>query len=298
MARILKFSDYNKSEDLATEIIENMCNPQINESSVEDSVIKKIIKGLSRDLKFNYGLVFTFGTGIRFMYPIVENLIRNGSIKIEMTPENIVLLCITALSITYLEETQNKAGDHRIVCKDCDGNGFQNNEDENVEDEECITCKGTGYIESQVTKKDAQTMLEELKMRGIGNGIVKKFVAGFKAIGNFFKILLKGTPYIITGLIDMFGYTALLIPAMNAISAFVGKYDVTVDNLSSNLLSIGVGVGSLVAKQGVDWLVNKLKKSLHMKGLKAPLTTPTPVRAYDIVDGGTSLDNSKLIKEQ
>jgi len=297
MARILKFGDYNKSEDQATEIIENMCNPQVNESSVDDSVIKKIVKGLSNDLKFNYKLVFTFGTGIRFMYPIVENLIKNGSIKIEMSTENIVLLCITALSITYLEETQNRVGDSKVVCVDCNGMGFEDDVDEN-DDEECQSCKGTGYIESHVTKKDAQTMLEELKMRGIGNGIVKKFVAGFKAIGSFFKVLLKGTPYVVTGLVDMIGYTALMIPAMNAISSFVGKYDITIDTLSANLLSVGVGVGSLVAKQGINWLVDKLKKSLHIKDMGVSLTTPTAVRAYNIIDSETDLDNTKLIKEQ
>jgi hypothetical protein len=164
------------------------------------------------------------------------------------------------------------------------------------EDEECQSCNGTGYIESHVTKKDAQTMLEELKMRGIGNGIVKKFVAGFKAIGSFFKILLRGTPYVVTGLVDMLGYTALMIPAMNAISSFVGKYDITIDTLAANLLSVGVGVGSLVTKQGINWLVGKLRNSLHIKGM-FDIQTPTE-RAYDIIDGETDLDNTKLIKEQ
>jgi hypothetical protein len=286
MAKILKFNDYNVSEDRASEMIENICNPQINESAIDDSLIKKILKGLSKDLKFNYGLVFTFGTGIRFMYPIIENLIRNGSLKIEMTPENIVLLCVTALSITYLEESQNKAGDAKIACH-CGG------------DDSCPKCNGDGFIDSEVTKKDAQTMLEELKMRGIGNGIVKKFVDGFKSIGKFFSVLLKGTPYVVTGLIDMFGYTALLLPAMNAISAFVGKYDITVDTLSANLISMGIGVGTLVAKQGVTWLIDKLKKSLNIKGMNVKVDTPTAVRPYDIVD--TEFDNladNKLIKEQ
>ena len=293
MVKILKFGDYNKSEDQAIEIIENICNPQINESNIDDSSIKSILKGLSRDLRFNYSLVFSFGTGIGFMYPIIENLIRNGSIKIEMTPENIVLLCITTLSITYLEETKNKVGDSKVVCKDCEGTGLRNS------DKECTSCKGVGYSESVVTKKDAQTMLEELRMRGVGNGIVKKFVSCFKSVGKFFKILFRGTPYVVTGLIDMFGYTALLLPSMNAISAFVGKYHITIDNLEANLLSVGVGVGSLLAKQGVNWLVNKLKKSLHIKGMNADMTTPTAVRSYDIIDNETNnLDSAKLIKEQ
>ncbi len=273
MVKVLKFNEYDKSEELANEIIESICNPQINEStSIDDSIIKKILKNLSRDLKFNIGLVSTFGAGIKVMYPIIENLINNGSLKIEMTSENIILLCITSLSITYLEETQNKAGDK-------------------------ITQDG---VESVVTKSDAQTMLEELKMRGVGNGLVKKFVSAFKSIGSFFKILFRGTPYVITGLIDMFGYTAILIPCMNTISSFIGKYDITVDTVASNLLSVGVGLTAIVAKQGVSWLVGKIKKSLNIKNLGDGLDKPISVMPYEIIDGETeNIDKrSKLIKEQ
>jgi Na+-transporting NADH:ubiquinone oxidoreductase subunit NqrE len=52
-------------------------NYHINESDNQSSVIDSILKGLSRDLKFNYALVFTFGAGIKAMFPIVENLIKN-----------------------------------------------------------------------------------------------------------------------------------------------------------------------------------------------------------------------------
>ena len=270
MSKVLKYAEYNQSEDKALEIIEMICKPQINESK-EESAFKKISKKLSQDLKFNFGLVLTFGTGIKLMLPVVQSLINEGSFNFEMTEENLILLTITIASILYLEETSNKTGDE-------------------------VNSQGE---QSVVTKKDAQTMLEELKMRGIGQGIVKKFVSAFSTIGKFFKMLFRGTPYVINGLLDMFGYTALMVPCMNALSMFIGKYDITIENIAMNLFSLSVGVSALLAKQGVSWLVNKINKSLGLKKLGKDLEKPVEMRPFDIIDGETdNLEKSKLIKEQ
>lgn len=269
MSKVLKYSEYNQSEERAFEIVEMICNSQMNESNLSDN-FNSIAKKLSYDLKFNFGLVATFGAGIKMMIPVVNSFIKTGSFNFELNQENLILLTITVAAIIYLEETANKAGD-------------------------VINAQGE---ESIVTKKDAQTMLEELKMRGIGQGIVKKFVSAFISIGKFFKTLFRGTPYVVNGLLDMFGYTSLLIPCMNALSAFIGKYDITIENVATNLLSLGVGVGALLAKQGVTWLVDKINKSLNLK-IDKDLEKPVEMRPFDIIDGETdNLDKSKLIKEQ
>jgi hypothetical protein len=270
MSRILKYEEFKNYEEIASELVQNICNPQMNESKDVDN-FDVISKKLSKELKFNFGLIATFGFGIKMMMPVINELIENGSFSFEMTQENIVLLTITVASIFYLEQTSNKAGDE-------------------------VNSEGQ---KSHVTKKDAQTLLEECKMRGIGQGIIKKFVNAFSAISKFFKIMFSKTPYVINGLLDMFGYTALMIPCMNAFSTFIGKYDVTIENIGTNLLSLGVGVGSLLAKQGVSWLVKKINKSLGIKDLGRDLESPVEIRAYDIVDTETdNLDKSKLIKEQ
>jgi hypothetical protein len=62
MAKILTYSQLEISSQVE-EIIENILNPKLNES-LDDNFVYKVLKGLSADLKFNYGLVFTFGTGI------------------------------------------------------------------------------------------------------------------------------------------------------------------------------------------------------------------------------------------
>jgi hypothetical protein len=270
MSKILKYTEYNQSEEKASELIEMVCNPQMNESKEGDN-FESISKKLSKDLKFNFGLIATFGTGIKMMLPVVSNFIKTGTFNFEMNQENLILLTITVAGIFYLEETSNKSGDE-------------------------VNAQGKKSI---VTKRDAQTMLEELKMRGVGQGIVKKFVSAFVSIGKFFKMLFRGTPYVINGLLDMFSYTSLMMPCMNAFSSFIGKYDITIENIGTNLLSLGIGVGALLAKQGVSWLVKKLNQSLNIKDLGKDLERPIGTRPYDIVDGETdNLDKLKLIKEQ
>ena len=296
MSKILKYNQHKESLKMAEELIEMIINPKLNES-VDDSYIQNILKSLSRDLKFNYSLVFTFGAGIKVMYPVVENLIKNGNLKVDLNPESIVLLTIAALSITYLEEKNNKSGDDVVECPDCDALGYIGEEEDGSE-EECKSCNGSGAFKSEVTKADARTILEELKLRGFGNGIVKKLVSCFESIGNLFKTIFKNTPYIISGFLDMFAYTTILIPSMNSISWMIDKYDFNIETLPMNFLSIGVGVSTFLAKNGFNYLVNKLKDKLHIK-INKDLDKPTFAKPYDIKDGeGKDLGKNILIKEQ
>lgn len=241
---VLKYQEYNKNEEILNVFLDNLDGMVKEETSISDAVIKNTLSKLSNDLKFNIGLVFTFGSGIKVMIPIVERLIKNGNIKVELTDENILLLTLASLAICYLEESKNKAGDERIKCTKCESG--------------CDECDN-GFVKSEVTKKDAQTILEELKLRGIGNGIVRKFVSIFKSIGSTFQTIFKNTPYAINGLIEMFGYTSLLLPIMNGISAVVGKYDLTPENIIGNLVSLGVGMSTFVLKNGIDSLIRKIK---------------------------------------
>jgi len=279
--KVLTYNQYRIAEDLC----EFIANPIINESDNKDSQINGVLKKLSQDLKFNYGLVFTFGVGVRVMYPIVEGLITNGTLNVEPTMENIILVSIAALTITYLEESKNKAGDSEVPC-DCKDK-LKN----------CDICGGTGMVKSIVTKQDARTILEELKLRGIGNGIIKKMVECFKFLGSIFKSLFRNTPYVVNGLIDMLAYTSILIPAMNGISAIVGKYDLTIDTLIGNAAAISLGIMTFLTKYGFDWLVKKFKNKFGFDTKN--LDVPTVVKPFDIIDTeDDNLGDNKLIKEQ
>ena len=259
--KILTYKQYEMAEDLSVLI----SNPIINESGDIKSQIDSILKKLSKDLKFNYSLVLTFGVGVRLMYPIVEGLIKNGSLNVEMNMENIILLSIASLTITYLEESKNKSGDSNIPC-DC------------KDKVSCNKCDGTGMIKSLANKNDARTILEELKLRGIGNGIVKKMVDCFKFFGNIFTDLFKNTKYVIGGLIDMLTYTSILIPIMNGISIVVGKYNLTLDSVIGNTYALTLGVSMFLSKHGFEWLYNKIKGKISNPDVK-------------------NLDKSKLIND-
>jgi hypothetical protein len=150
--KIQKFKEYSKQDEMAFDLI-NSFDKMILES--DETNYKKVQKKIVSDLKLNVRLIATFGAGIGALYPIVENLMRNMDISsLEITPESIVLLTIASVTITYLEEKR-----------------FKSDEEESI------------------LTKDSKSMLEELKMMGIGNGLVKKLIKGLSSIKNIFSLI-------------------------------------------------------------------------------------------------------------
>lgn len=306
MKKVFKYQQFSDSLSLAEEFIDVILNPRINESvEPDEKVIHKILKGLANDLKFNYGLVFTFGAGIKSLYPTVENLIKNGNLKIDLTPENIVLLSFATLAIVFLEEKKNKGYDE-MICPDCEGEGLSQKDCELCDNQGCEVCEGPckkcggeGKIKVDINKQEIKTLLEELKLKGIGNGIVKKLTKCVQAIGNIAKLLYKNTPYIITGFLDMIGYASILVPTMNAISFLVSNYNLDMDSLTGNFLSLGLGISSFIAKNGFMYIVDRLKKKFGIK-VNPDIQEPTFIKPYDVKDGDSPKrdDKSKLITEQ
>jgi hypothetical protein len=227
---------------------------------------QRIEKKVLSDLKLDMKLVFTFGAGIGALYPVVEKMMTNLSISgVEMTQETSVLLTIASITIIYLEEKKAKT----------------------PEEEDKLT-------------KDSKSMLEELRMRGIGDGIVKKVIKSIESIKNVFATISKHIGAMVGGVIDMFGYTAILIPIMNAILWIIGKYDMSVDAVIQNFFSLGMGIASRIAKHGLVELINKLKGIISNKTkdeIIDELETPVIQRFSDIKDKDSD-QQGDLIKEQ
>ena len=138
--KIEKYNDYNLRYNMTQDFLNSF--DEIVKESDNDKSYQKIAKKIISDLKLNIALVSTFGAGIGALYPIVEGLIHNmSSTSFEITSESIVLLTLSAVTITYLEEKKCKSNKEEIILT-----------------------------------KDSKSMLEELKMRGFGNGIVKKLI--------------------------------------------------------------------------------------------------------------------------
>jgi hypothetical protein len=266
MNRVLKFEDYKKSVNLLEDFVNKLLEEKIQESK-DESTIKKIANQLQKDLNFNYSLIFTFGAGINAMYPIVLHLLKNANLNVELSLENVVLLTITAVAIAYLEEKKNRTGETYIEC-DCLSTGVSKGKD--IE-QDCQKCGGSGKQESLVTKQDTDTLLAELKLRGLGNGIVKKLVRCLTSIGGFIKTIFKHAGLIISNLVDLFAYTSLLIPTMNAISGIINSHQLNLETLpmeiAKNLLVFGVGVGTILAKRGFEWISKKVTDFLKSKKL-------------------------------
>jgi hypothetical protein len=58
------------------------------------------------------------------MFPFVENLIKNGNLKVEMTQENIILLTLAATGYSLSRRKSNKTADDVIECPNCEGSGY------------------------------------------------------------------------------------------------------------------------------------------------------------------------------
>lgn len=263
MNRVLKFNDYKKSVNLLEDFVDKLIEEKVQESK-DESTIKKIANQLQKDLNFNYSLIFTFGAGINAMYPIVLHLLKNANMNVELSLENIVLLTITAIAIAYLEEKKNRTGEVYIECDSCSAS-------DKFKTQDCQKCGGSGKQESLVTKQDTDTLLAELKLRGLGNGIVKKLVKCLTSIGGFIKTIFKHARLIVSNLVDLFAYTSLLIPTMNAISGIINSNQLNLETLpieiAKNLLVFGVGVGTMLVKRGFEWISTKIQDFLKSKKL-------------------------------
>ena len=235
---------------------------ELKKSTPYERIEKKVLS----DLKLDTKLVFTFGAGIGALYPVVQKMMQNLSISgVDMTQETTVLLTIACITIVFLEEKKYKT----------------------PEEEEKLT-------------KDSKSMLEELRMRGIGDGIVKKVMKSIESIKNVFSVVAKHLGAMVGGVIDMFGYTAILIPIMNAILWVIGKYDMSVDAVIQNFFSLGAGIASRIAKHGLVELINKLKGIISNKTKEEiidELETPIIQRFSDIRDKESEQEGD-LIKEQ
>jgi len=267
--KIKRFEQYSKVESMIDDFLSSFDKP-VNESDNDDgiSTYKKIEKKVLSDLRLDLKLVLTFGAGIGALYPVVGEMMQNLSLSVvDLSKETIVLLTIACVTIVYLEEKKPKS----------------------IEESDKLT-------------KDSKSMLEELRMRGIGDGIVKKVIKSIESIKNIFGVIAKHVGSVVGGIIDMFGYTTILIPIMNAILYVIGKYDMSVDSVIQNFFSLGLGVASRIAKHGLVELISKLKGFISDKTgdeIIDELETPIIQKFGDINLGDDeSEQEGDLIKEQ
>ena len=262
MTSIKRYNDYQDFDKMAYDFIDGL-ESIIKESDTDDDNYKSIFRKFIKDLKLNFALIGTFGTGIGTFIPIVDKLMRNMNISTELDTEKIVLLTICSLTIIYLEEKKFK----------------DEKEEQNLID-------------------DSKSMLEELKMMGLGNGIVKIVIKALSSIKNIFNIIGKHVGAVVGGIIDMFAYTAILLPVLNGIQYIVGKYDLTPETLAQNLIGLAAGMGTIIAKHGIVYILNKLKGKWPFKKKEILDDIETPVIQKFSLYNKEDEDQGEPINEQ
>lgn len=269
--KIQRFNDYYQSEKMLDDFILSLSS-SINESdeskTEKDSAYKRIEKKFISDLKLDTRLVLTFGSGIGALYPIVLQILQNMSLSgVEISKQTAVLLTIAAITIIYLEEKKTKT----------------------PEEEDTLI-------------KDSKSILEELRMRGIGDGIVKKIIKALGGIKNIFSTIGKYLGAAVGGIIDMFSYTAILIPVMNAILYVIGEYEMGADEIISNFFTLSVGVATKIAKHGLVEIVSRLKGMIPKRDREEiidELETPVIQKFGDFSGGQMNTPSSDdMITEQ
>ena len=264
--KIQRYTDFNLTESMVEYFINEFNTQILTESNNEDhqSTLKKIVS----DLNLNFRLVGTFGFGIGAFLPIVNQLMKNMDLSsVELSKETLVLLTLTSISIIFLEEKNVK----------------------------------TPEEEADLTK-DSKSMLEELRMKGIGDGIVKKIIKCLKSAKNIFKVIGKHVGAVVAGFMDMFAYSALMVPIMTTLSSLINKFDLNLDTMPQNFLMIAAGVGTIITKHGIAYLLNKLKGKLKIsdkveREIEAEIETPTIMKVATFGDGEKE-QSGDLIKEQ
>ena len=261
--KVHKFNQYSLYDSMSNDFI-NSFDALILES--DSTIYKKVEKKLISDLKLKIEIITMFGASFGGLYPIVESLLKNMNVRsIQVTPESVVLLTISALTIVYLEEKKFKSS----------------------KEQDSLT-------------RDSKSMLEELKMMGIGNGLVKKLIQGLKSIKNIFSLIGKYMGAVIGGVIDMFAYIAIFIPIMNGILSIVNKYDLNLDTLPENFLGLAVGIGTIIARHGITEIIGKLKNKFPKLNKKKIIDElgETPVHKFSTFTDEPTKKQGELIKEE
>ncbi len=248
------------------QVLDDFIPKEEDDIEEELSTYKSIEKKVISDLKLDSKLVLTFGAGIGALYPVVSQMMQNMSLGVEISKQTVVLLTIASITIVYLEEKKTKP-----------------------EEEEILT-------------KDSKSMLEELRMQGIGDGIVKKVIKALSGINNIFSTIAKHLGAAVGGIIDMFAYTSILIPIMNAIMTVIGLHKMSVDDVIANFFMLSVGVATRIAKHGLVEILDRLRKFISPKSKRDILDeieTPVIQKFGDFTHGDTdSKQEGDLIKEQ
>ena len=149
-------------------------------------------------IKIDTFILDIIGSDITFFYNIVERLIKNTN-KIELTNDNVVLSTLCSLSIIFIEENKNNENNNLLV-------------------------------------KNSKSILEELKMGGVGDGIVKSIINLFYNIKNLISLIYKKIK--IVNFFEIFKYIKNLKVFFSSIIYLIEDYNLDIETSIKNFVCL------------------------------------------------------------
>lgn len=262
MNKIKKFNEYSNIASMVDCFMHSLY--QITEkNSISDDIYNKHKDSIIS--KFNIELkdLGMFSDKVSMFMPIINELLSNCD-RIELEGEVSVIASICTFYVICLEyETYP-------------------NKDENI-----LTTT-------------SKTLLEELKLRGVGNGVIKKIIKSLYSIKDLFSFMYKDTNTNIDEFSDLLkikGLSNLLKAILSVISS--NKFDY--NNCPKELLSIIGGIESSVSREDMDKLLKSIDSDDVNKEQIIKNTKPKKINKFDIDSSngiGTEYNDSEMIKEQ
>lgn len=261
MIKIYKISEYNN----IFKLVEDFSEYLNNESKLEkDNNFKKnenILNKIIKDLNLNFNMLDFLGSGLLIFSNITKSLFKG--LNIELTDEVVVLSTVCAITIMYLDFIDDVEKRNKLVT-------------------------------------DSKNQLEELKLRGVGNGIIKKLIKAFESIKNFFTIISKDINIKIESFFDILLDNPTLKHTINSISFVIDKNNITLENIVDSFSNLNSGITTNFGKQIInDVLINLSNKvSFKNKKIISEIETPIIQKFGDKTFGSEKESGLQIIQEQ
>lgn len=244
---ILKFEDYTINSSILS-LIKEFENIDINESSNNNH-----LNDIVNTLNLNKNIIDIYNS-INFdvLFNIVKELISNDSLNVELNDKNITQSTLSLILISLkndIEKTNNLKY----------------------------------YKSVDDLKNDIRDILEELKLEGIGNGIIKKISTILDQIYDFFKLISKDIQINnIKTLFDIISNDKLSNTILFPIYNYIKKNNVSMSSLEKTISYMN----SNTSVFSTEPIINAISKSFN-----------TDIE-IDIHDSDISNKNNDIINEQ
>jgi len=230
---VLKFKDWS-SLSFTEEFFKILGDNFLTESEKNNSDRFKIATDFIKKMKFKSDIYKIFAPIFDTSALLVEHLLNNSNFNIEITPTIIPLVTLSTLCITYIEENKNKmsADDYNLL------------------------------------KIESKSILEENKLTGVGNGVIKELVSAFKSIGGLMNTINKKRNKKGNGFFTIIDDIKCGQSILNTIDYLVKKYKMNSTDLVNKIKSISGNMSSKDIKNNLNYFLSQIKNEPANKDIK------------------------------